>query len=306
MPFPIYPRARIRSLIPIDIDYPNSARFIPSNNTVISSGLPSSLALPNTTMACWVKYNSTGAEYPWSGVSGRNSVRVLVSRKLRAAWVSDNCESTNLITLGQWYHIVYICNPTGLFLYVNGSLWASNTSMTGSQLFTVGGDNSFQFGKGNVIDVNDFSGSLWNWSIWNVTWTTDDISYCYSNPSNLPWERVGTSITASNCEAHYKFENGAGISDDNFVSFDSIGNGRHGLLINETTPSNCFLYDSTAPGSFLNTKGFTLADGSSMYLPDLTTLIKQGVYIPRRENDISKCVGKLSGGSFVALKNIGV
>lgn len=117
----------------------------------------------------------------WLNATG--TLRANVGNTTSAEFLNTG-NTTNMLSAGNWYHIILMQDTNQLFLYVNNTLWGSDLTSSGTELspaynFTLGTRPAF-------IDLF-FDGIVDEVAIWNRGLTSDERTELYNSGAGLQY-----------------------------------------------------------------------------------------------------------------------
>ena len=199
---------------------------------------PSLIPVNNYSFSCWVYFDSLAAA---------SNYRVIYEAYKNTWWylaifdggkiATYNGTSTfnttsNLISAGQWYHIVYTSSSTsGKNIYLNG-----NSTPVATTANTTGNSNpsgSWEgFGKYHTTGVGSMHGKIDQVRIYNTTLSSSDVTNLYNE----------SSVPTANLIAHYKLD---GDATDEQGSYDGTAT-NVSWKYDGTETNVSYAYDGTA------------------------------------------------------------
>ncbi len=196
--------------------------------------------------------------------------------------------STLTVTDNVWNFIGVTRSGTTLKFYIDTS---SETKVLSTSPASVSTD--LLIGKYAVNDTKNYDGAMFDLRVFDKELSSAEIDSV----------RGFESVALANLVAQYK-----GDEQIESVSYDSSGNERHGTITNATLSTfhstQTATITSSFPGySWQNQLGYTLSDGATYYKETAcSNLIPSGTYIPRDENNVTKCTAYITGGTQASLQ----
>jgi hypothetical protein len=166
-----------------------SAVDLPNNNDKIRFNTPFSSYNNEITVEAWVNFTSTSfANFPWASQSSTNDVDNMAENVWLwtpggvATFYVNNNGTWNTINFPAmtsigWHHIATVANPSGLFIYYDGVLVASNTNGITSTI--VNNPNSIielgQDGRYPNLVTRNSANAFDDFRVWNIARTSTEI-----------------------------------------------------------------------------------------------------------------------------------
>lgn len=175
---------------------------------------------------------------------------------------------------------LYVYDKEGTLLLTKNSSFDTGTYVAMeplNSLLTIGYNVATAYSEGYIFDVRLHNAELTQSQIFDKGFGKSR----FTLDNEILWNKCDTDL------------------DD--YSPNSVVANTNGRLLNFTTST--FFYEGVdVPYSFQNEIGFTLSDGVTYYEDSGgVNLIPSGVYIPRDENNTTKCAAYLSGGARAEL-----
>lgn len=176
----------------INDDTSPASTFNGTGNGVIGSNLRTAVSTAFSTEV-WFKTTTTsggkllGYGSNRSGASASNDRHVYMLNNGRLSFgvyagAAKTVTSGSAYNNGAWHHLVATEGPAGMVLYVDGNVAATDSTVTGAQLFSgywrVGGDNLAGWPSRPSSDY--FNGSLDNFAVYNTALTASQVSSHYA------------------------------------------------------------------------------------------------------------------------------
>jgi hypothetical protein len=172
-----------------------SAVDLSNNNDKIRFNTPFSSYTNEITVEAWVNFTSTSfANFPWATQSSTNDVDNMAENVwlwtpggVGTFYVNDNgaWKTINFpaMTSTGWHHIATVANPSGMYIYYDGVLVASNTNGITSTIINnpasvieLGQDGRYP----NLVTRNS-SNAFDDFRVWSVARTPIEIANNYQN-----------------------------------------------------------------------------------------------------------------------------
>ncbi|MBN9384775.1 MAG: fibronectin type III domain-containing protein [Chitinophagaceae bacterium] len=245
------------------------------NITISNTGSFLQEAYSQRTISCWIKASQTTGtnRMIWDIGGSDNGLALLLNNNTLIAAVASNNSRASISTSfssTNWTHVAVVYNGDSLLLYVNGSLAASNTSLSFHSLSTTtNGARIGQVNGTNALNVSNstlFGGWIDDFTILNMALTTAAVNavmnftttgaVSYTTTSSLPAiPGAPSSLVASTngpSAINLTWINGSGNAD-NIQLYRSSGNNQSYVLL-ATLPGTATSYSDN--GLFSNATYF--------------------------------------------------
>jgi hypothetical protein len=240
----------------LDFDGTNDYVKLPASNTLVN--------YDSFTIAFWFKSDdttngndrrifTTGVDsansYFAVGINSSNQLRMYLRNSSGDLNLdnADNLVSTTIVTDNVYRRVVVVVEASTQKFYVNNKLIRTFTITKGDQYSSVAGF----IGCGPAAEDNDFLGQVSDFQLWNVAWSSTDVSNDFVNPNQLV-----SSVPVSNLKAWWAMTEGSGS-----ILFDSSGQNNPGFG-SELAPGSLSIDNGEGGGTITQISGNSFSSTS--------------------------------------------
>jgi len=240
------------------------------------------------TLSCWVKFDSITVPNTYQIVftyGATNNAFYLTnglnSNKIYAEfWGAGKAQSTTIMVVGTWYHVVCTYNGTNIKIFINGTNEHTGSSITSALT------NSFcVIGNETTTANRGFDGTIDETAFWTRVLTDDEITDLYASGAGMKIDPTSTFPSTGTSQStnlvllcHFDEGSGASVADDSGNGNTGTNNGTYtwssgkvpnsGSNVESTVFSSIDGFDAGEDGiqTFGDNDGRTVLDGKTIRL----------------------------------------
>ena len=132
--------------------------------------------LQNTSNGIWFSQGSTSSNSPIISIGQLSTTKIEIVNRDNSMIGLNKQVTVPVLSIGTWYHVVWVCTTNQSRLYLNGVLYDTTNFTANTGTF-----NAQRFGvRRRIGDDSRFNGSLDELSLYNIALTQSDVSALYN------------------------------------------------------------------------------------------------------------------------------